>query len=191
VAKIGDVPTPDLIGAGGGQWRGAHARGCLGLAASGELIGGPQHPVEGRFRGQVASLIGQRRDHLVRGQGKSVIAAQDALRDSKSPQRPLDETTCWPGSPHIRARLRFFATPLSDMVRRRVGCACIAPTRLRAFTPAPLRRYTRALRLPGTNGLAFCASLAGSDGNAFATSLTACSTPSPYDSCDREGLSSY
>jgi len=79
---------------------------------------------------------------------RSVVAAQDALRDSKSPQRPRDETTFWPAfAPHSLRRLRHssaFATALREWLYGVRDALCISPSRLRACAPSALRVYARA-----------------------------------------------
>ncbi len=79
---------------------------------------------------------------------RSVNVAQDALRDSKSPQRPRDETAFWPAfAPHPLRWLRHysaFATPLREWLDGVRDALCRSPSRLRACAPSALRVYARA-----------------------------------------------
>ena len=70
------------------------------------------------------------------------------MRDSKSPQRPRDETAFWPAfAPHPLRWLRHysaFATPLREWLDGVRDALCISLSRLRACAPSALRVYARA-----------------------------------------------
>ena len=79
--QVGDIPRVNLIGSLGLEsLRLGDLSGHLRAATPMLLVGLTQHPVEGRFRGQVFAVIGQPRHDLRRWQalvGRRVAYLQD------------------------------------------------------------------------------------------------------------------
>lgn len=77
----GDVPAPDLVGGCGAMGRQGAGLGRAAATSPERLPCSPEHPVEGRFAGQVGPLV-RKLGHDLVGRQTGAVASIGRLQDS-------------------------------------------------------------------------------------------------------------